>query len=153
MFGPAGWGLVMTINLTVLLQVAGVMHVGLMCAGLLMPKVVNMRAHLAGLPAFIRQLFWVYYTFIALCLVSFSVITFVFAETLASGTTLARALCVFFALFWTLRLLVATFVFDMRPYLTSRGRRVGYHALNVVFMYLPLVYALAASQPGFAVSF
>ena len=143
----------MTISLTVLLQVAGVMHVGLMCAGLLMPKVVNMRAHLAGLPAFIRQLFWVYYTFIALCLVSFSVITFVFAETLASGTTLARALCVFFALFWTLRLLVATFVFDMRPYLTSRGRRVGYHALNVVFMYLPLVYALAASQPGFVVSF
>jgi len=143
----------MTISLTVLLQVAGVTHVGLMCAGLLMPKVVNMRAHLAGLPAFIRQLFWVYYTFIALCLVSFSVITFVFAETLASGTTLARALCVFFALFWTLRLLVATFVFDMRPYLTSRGRRVGYHALNVVFMYLPLVYALAASQPGFVISF
>jgi hypothetical protein len=143
----------MTISLTVLLQVAGVMHVGLMCAGLLMPKVVNMGAHLAGLPAFIRQLFWVYYTFIALCLVSFSVITFVFAETLASGTTLARALCVFFALFWTLRLLVATFVFDMRPYLTSRGRRVGYHALNVVFVYLPLVYALAASQPGFVVSF
>ena len=143
----------MTISLTVLLQLAGVMHVGLMCAGLLMPKVVNIRAHLAGLPAFIRQLFWVYYTFIALCLVSFSVITFVFAETLASGTTLARALCVFFALFWTLRLLVATFVFDMRPYLTSRGRRVGYHALNVVFMYLPLVYALAASQPGFVISF
>jgi hypothetical protein len=28
-------------------------------------------------------------------------------------------LCVFFALFWTLRLLVATFVFDMRPYLTT----------------------------------
>jgi hypothetical protein len=143
----------MTINLTLLLQVAGVLHVGLMCAGLLMPKVVNMRAHLAGLPAFIRQLFWVYYTFIALCLVSFSVITLAFAETLASGTTLARALCVFFALFWTLRLLVATVVFDMRPYLTSRGRRVGYHALNVVFIYLPLVYALAASRPGFVVSF
>jgi hypothetical protein len=98
-------------------------------------------------------LFWVYYTFIALCLVSFSVITVVFAETLASGTILARALCVFFALFWTLRLLAATFVFDMRPYLTSTGRRVGYHALNVVFMYLPLVYALAASQPGFVFSF
>ena len=43
---------------------------------------------------------------IALCLVSFSLLTFVFAETLASGTTLARALCVFFALFWTLRLVV-----------------------------------------------
>jgi hypothetical protein len=134
----------MTPNLTVLLQIAGVMHLGLMCAGLLMPKVVNMRAHLAGLPPFIRQLFWVYYTFIALCLVSFSVITIVFAETLASGGTLARALCVFFAIFWTLRLLVATFVFDMRPYLTDGYRRFGYHVLNVVFAYLPIVYLLAA---------
>jgi hypothetical protein len=94
----------MAIDLTLLLQVAGVMHLGLMSAGLMMPKVVNMRAHLVGLPAFIRQLFWVYYSFIALCLVGFSVITIVFAETLASGSTLARALCVFFAVFWTLRL-------------------------------------------------
>jgi hypothetical protein len=136
----------MTITLPLLLQVAGVMHLGLMSAGLLMPKVVNLRAHLAGLPAFIRQMFWVYYAFIALCLVSFSIITIVFAETLASGSTLARALCVFLAAFWTLRLLVAAFVFDVRPYLTSTARRVGYHALNVVFAYLPIVYGLAASQ-------
>jgi hypothetical protein len=134
----------MTISLTLLLQVAGVMHLGLMSAGLLMPKVVNMRAHLAALPPFLRQLFWVYYSFIALCLVSFSVITIVFAETLASGGPLARALCVFLAVFWTWRLIVATFVFDMRPYLTSTARRVGYHALNVVFAYLPVVYGVAA---------
>jgi hypothetical protein len=134
----------MTITLTLLLQVAGVMHLGLMSAGLLMPKVVNMRAHLAALPPFLRQLFWVYYSFIALCLVSFSVITIVFAETLASGGPLARALCVFLAVFWTWRLIVATFVFDMRPYLTSTARRVGYHALNVVFAYLPVVYGVAA---------
>lgn len=137
----------MTIDLTLLLRVAGVMHLGLMSAGLLMPKVVNMRAHLAGLPAFVRQLFWVYYAFIGLCLVSFSVITVVFAETLASGGPLARALCAFFAVFWTVRLLVAMFVFDMRPYLTTTARRVGYHALNVVFAYLPLVYAFAAIRP------
>ena len=137
----------MTIPLIRLLQIAGVLHLGLMAAGLMMPRVVNMRAHLAGLPAFIRQLFWVYYTFIALCLVSFSVITIVFADTLAAGGTLARALCVFLAVFWTVRLIVATFVFDMRPYLTSRLRRVGYHAVNAVFAYLPVVYLLAAGQP------
>jgi hypothetical protein len=138
----------MTINLTLLLQLAGVLHLGLMGAGLVMPKVVNMRAHLAALPAFLRQLFWVYYTFIGLCLVGFSIITIVFAETLASGSALARALCVFFAVFWTLRLMVAAFVFDMRPYLTSPVRRVGYHALNLVFAFLPLVYAYAAVQPA-----
>ena len=137
----------MKITLTLLLQIAGVLHLGLMCAGLLMPRVVGMRGHLAALPPFIRQLFWVYYSFIALCLVSFSIITIVFAGTLASGGNLARALCAFFALFWTLRLIAATFVFDMRPYLTSRHRRIGYHAVNIVFAYLPVVYLLAASQP------
>ena len=57
---------------------------------------------------------------------------------------LARALCAFFALFWTLRLVAATFVFDLRPYLTNRYRRIGYHATNIVFAYLPIVYGIAA---------
>jgi hypothetical protein len=137
----------MTINLTRLLQIAGILYLGLMCAGLLMPRAVEMRRHLAVLPPFIRQLFWVYYSFIALCLVGFSIITVAFAGTLAAGSTLARALCVFLALFWTLRWIAGTFVFDMRPYLTSRPRRLGYHAINLVFAYLPVVYALAAIQP------
>ncbi|HLG57742.1 MAG TPA: hypothetical protein VI485_20530 [Vicinamibacterales bacterium] len=137
----------MTITLTLLLQIAGVLHLGLMAAGLLMPQVVSMRVHLAALPPFLRQLFWVYYAFIALCLVSFSVITIAFADTLAAGGPLARAVCAFFAVFWTLRFIAATFVLDLRPYLTNGYRRAGYHALNLVFAYLPVVYLLAASQP------
>jgi hypothetical protein len=130
--------------LTLLLQVAGILHLGLLCAGLMMPGVVKLRAHLNGLPAFIRQLFWVYYAFIGLCLVSFGCLTFTLAGTLAGGTVLARSLCVFFAAFWTLRLIAATFVFDLSPYLTNVPRRIGYHAINIVFIYLPVVYLLAA---------
>jgi len=137
----------MQIHLVRLLQLAGVLHLGLMCAGLLMPKVVRMRWHLATLPPFIRQLFWVYYTFIGLCLVGFSLITIVFADTLAGCGALARALCAFFAVFWTLRLVVATWVFDMEPYLTNGIRRVGYRVLNLAFVYLPVVYTLAAAKP------
>lgn len=135
-------------NLTFALQIAGLLHLGLMCAGVLMPRVVSMRSHLAVLPPFIRQLFWVYYTFIGLCLVSFCTITLTFADTLASGNNLARGLCAFFAVFWTVRLFAGTFIFDMRPYLTNRWRRLGYHAVNVVFAYLPIVYAYAAFKGG-----
>jgi len=137
----------MRINLTLLLQIAAVLHLGSMGGGLLMPRVVRMSWHLYDVPPFIRRLFWVYYSFIGLCLLSFSVITFVFADTLAAGGSLARALCSFLAAFWTLRLIAAIFVFDMEPYLTNRYRRVGYHALNAVFAFLPVVYVLAASQP------
>jgi hypothetical protein len=137
-----------TSTLTLLLQIAAILHLGLLCAGLLMPGVVNLRTHLALLPAFIRRLFWVYYSFIGLCLVSFGCLTFTQAGTLAGGSVLARALCVFFALFWTLRLIAATFIFDLRPYLTNGYRRLGYHATNIVFIYLPVVYSLAAWKGG-----
>jgi len=109
-----------------------------------MPRAVNLRENLAGLPPFIRRLFWVYYSFIGLCLVSFGAITVIFAPVLAGGTGFARAICLFLAVFWTLRLVAATFVFDVRPYLTNGLWRFGYHATNVVFIYLPVVYAWAA---------
>jgi hypothetical protein len=135
-------------HLILLLQFAGLMHLGLMCAGVLMPRAVNLKNNLAALPPFIRRLFWVYYIFIGLCLISFGVITFTFAGTLAAGGALARALCVFLALFWTVRLVAATFVFDVRPYLTNNLWRLGYHATNIVFIYLPVVYAWVAWKGG-----
>jgi hypothetical protein len=137
-----------TSNLTLLLQLAGLMHLGLLCAGALMPRAVNLRVHLASLPPFIRRLFWVYYTFIGLCLVRFGMMTFAFAGTLAAGGSLACALCSFLAVFWTIRLVAATFIFDVRPYLTNHFWRLGYHATNIVFAYLPAVYAWAAVRGG-----
>src|SRR5579859_7842891 len=137
-----------THNLTLLLELAGVMHLGLMCAGALMPRAVNLRAHIAVLPPFIRRLFWVYYAFIGLCLVSFGLITVTFAGTLAAGGGLARAMCAFMAVFWTVRLIAATFIFDVRPYLTNNLWRLGYHATNIVFVYLPVVYGWAELRGG-----
>lgn len=135
-------------TLTVLLEIGGILHLGLICAGLMMPRVVNLRSHLANLPSFIQRLFWVYYAFIGLCLVGFGTLTLALAGTLAGGSALARAVCLFLAAFWSLRLIAATFVFDLRPYLTSAFRRIGYHAINLVFVYLPVVYLFAAWRGG-----
>ena len=137
-----------TIDLALMLKIAALMHVGLLWAGALMPRVVGLPKHTSSLPDFVRRLFWVYYTFLALCLLSFGVITFIYADALAAGTPLARGLCVFFAIFWTLRLIVATFVFKLEPYLTTRFRRIGYQATNIVFAYLPLIYGWAAWKGG-----
>jgi len=137
-----------TINLTILLQIAGILHLGLLCAGVLMPRAVGLRAHLDVLPIFIRRLFWVYYTFIGFYLVSFGLITFAFADTLAAGGNLARTVCAFLAVFWTIRLVAAALVFDVRPYLKNGFWRLGYHATNIVFVYLPVVYAWTAWKGG-----
>jgi hypothetical protein len=135
-------------TLTLALQFAALTHLGLIAAGAMMTRVVNLRGHLVGLPPFIHRLFWVYLSFIGLCLVSFGTMTWVYADTLASGGNLARGLCTFLALFWTLRLIVAAFVFDVRSYITNRWLWVGYQATNIVFTSLPIIYGLAAIHPG-----
>jgi hypothetical protein len=113
-----------------------------------MPRSVNLSGHLKSVPPFIRRLFWVYYTFVGLVLVSFGTLTFAFAEEIARGEPVARGLCILMAVFWMVRLVCAVFVFDVRPYLTSALYRIGYQATNAVFGYLLGIYLWAAIFGG-----
>jgi len=135
-------------KLSAALQLAGLIHLGLIVAGAMMPRAVQLRSHIAALPPFIHRLFWVYYSFIGLFLLSFGTLSFFLAPELASGTVLARAVCGFLAVFWTMRLFVAAFVFDVGPYLTNAFWKIGYHATNVVFALLPVIYGWAALAGG-----
>jgi FtsH-binding integral membrane protein len=135
-------------KLTTLLQLAGLMHVGLVWAGMTMPRTVGLAGHLKPLPPFIRNLVWVYYAFIGLILISFGILTFIFADEIAAGEPVARALCILMAVFWTMRLVAALFVFDVRPYLTNWFYRAGYQATNVAFAYLVGIYIWAAWKGG-----
>ena len=135
-------------KLVLWLQIAALLHLVLMCAGLTMPRAVKLSTHLAGLPPFIRNLFWVYYTFIASALVGFAALTWFCADAMAAGVPAARALCIFLAAFWLLRLLAAIFVFDVRPYLANRFYRLGYHSINCIFVYLTAIYFWIALKGG-----
>ena len=131
-------------RLVTILQFAGVLHLGLLCAGIMMPRVVEMKIHLAKLPQFLRDLFWTYYAFIGSCIAAFGSLTFFYADVLAAGEPLARAVTGFLAAFWTLRLVVAGFVFKMEAYLTNTLFRLGHNVVNAVFVFLIIVYTLAA---------
>jgi hypothetical protein len=135
-------------TLSTLLQIAAVLHLGLLCAGASMPKAVGLRGHLAMVPPFVRQLFLVYFSFIGLVLAGFGCLTFVFAGAMAAGEPVARGLCILLTAFWALRLVAAAFIFDVRPYLTNWFYRLGYRALNAVFIYLLAVYAFTAWEGG-----
>jgi hypothetical protein len=132
------------VTLTILLKLAALLHGSLICAGVAMPRAVNLREHLRVLPPFIQRLYWVYYGFIGLIIVSFGLLTWLYADLMASGAPVARALSLLMAVFWLARLLIAAFVFDVRPYLISLRHHAGYHALNLVFAYLTAVYIWAA---------
>ena len=137
-----------TSTLCMLLQIAALLHVGLLCAGAAMPKAINLSGQLASLTPFTRRLFLVYYAFIGIVLVGFGCLTFLFADAMAAGQPVARGMCALFALFWIARLFVAAFVFDVRPYLVNWFYHVGYQATNAVFVYLVVVYALAVWKGG-----
>jgi hypothetical protein len=131
-------------NPELILKLAALTHVGLAAAGLMMWKATGLRAELAKLAPFPRRLFCTYYVFIALCVVAFGLGSWFLAPELAASTPLARAVCGFLTAFWTIRLVAAAFVFDVRPYLTNGWWRLGYHATNVVFSALPFAYAWLA---------
>jgi hypothetical protein len=128
----------------ILLKLAALTHLGLIAAGLLMPKVTGVWIDAKKMSPFAQGLFRTYYLFIGLCLVSFGLGSWIFATELASGTTLARAVCGFLALFWTIRLAAAIWILDVNPYLTDIWRKVGYQLTNIVFGSLPFLYAWLA---------
>ena len=102
-------------NLALLLTFAGIAHFGVLVASATVPKALNWRENLRPLPKLLRQMFWVYGSFIVLMIVSFGVITLGHTETLARGDNpLARSVCGMIALFWSVRLLVQFFVFDAK---------------------------------------
>ena len=130
-----------------LIQLGGLVHFGILIASALTPGVLEWRRHLATLPPLLRQLFWVYGSFIVLVIVAFGTMSLAHAGALASGDPLARSVCTVIAIFWAARLAVQWFVFDATPFLTSTLLKAGYHTLTLAFGALALIYGRAALHP------
>ena len=131
-------------NLELLIFAGGILHFGILLASAMVPKVLDWKASLAKLDGLFRQLVWVHGAFIVLVIIGFGVLSVALADDLASGTPLARGMCLFISLFWAARLVVQFFVFDAKPYLKTALLKAGYHGLTVVFVYHTVVYGLAA---------
>ncbi len=130
-----------------LIHLGGLVHFAILIASALTPGVLEWRRHLATLPPLLRQLFWVYGSFIVLVIVSFGIISLTNADALASGDPLARSVSAVIAVFWAARLAVQWFVFDATPFLANALLKLGYHALTVAFITLTLIYGRAAIHP------
>ncbi len=134
-------------NMETCIQLAGLLHFGILIASALVPKVLDWKASLSRLDTLSRQLVWVHGAFVVLTIVALGMLATCFAEELASGSPLARGVCAFIAVFWGARLGVQFLVFDAKPLLTTALLRIGYHGLTVVFAYLTVVFAIAAARP------
>jgi hypothetical protein len=131
-------------NLQQLILLSGVLHFGTLLASAAVPQVLDWKGELRKLDGLSRQLIWVHGVFIVLTITGFGALTLFRSADLAAGTPLARAVCGFIALFWSVRLGIQFFVFDAKPFLTSRLLKVGYHGLTLVFLYQAVVLSWAA---------
>ena len=138
------------ITLSLLLCICGAVHFGIFVAATLVPIVLDWRNELTKLDPLLRQLVWTYGAFIAMTIVGFGIVSILFAEDLASGAWLARAVCGFIAVFWTVRLVLQFFVFDPKPYLTNWFLVTGSYCLTIAFILNSIVYWLAAICPHVA---
>jgi len=95
-----------------LIWLAGGLHVAIILANVPLPRRLQLRRNLVGVPAFIRQIFYVHWIYIVFVLGLFAALCFAFAPELAGGSGLGRFLSAFIAGFWLLRLLLQRFYYD-----------------------------------------
>lgn len=98
-----------------------------------MPKVLGWRDHLAGLPPLMREMWWTYSIYVWGSHVFFAVLMLGFGDWLAGGSAPAAALSGFMLLWWSVRLWLQVFGFDLSEVTGSPAKRVAKHLLTLLF--------------------
>lgn len=122
---------------------AGVVHVGIIAANIPLPRRLQVRERLANVPRFLRQIFYVHWTYIVIVLGLFATLCFGFAPDLAGGSALGRFLSGFIAAFWLLRIVLQLFYYDPEVRRENRALDSLYLASLVA---LVAIFGLAAAQ-------
>ena len=125
---------------------AGVVHVGIMAANIPLLRRLLVRERLAGVPRFIRQIFYVHWVYIVIVLGLFAVLCFGFAPELAGASGLGRFLSGFMAGFWLLRIVLQVVYYDREVRRENRGLDVIYLGALVVLVGILGIAALRLAR-------
>ncbi len=91
---------------------AGAVHLGIVAANVPLPGRLRVQERLAGVPRFLRQIFYVHWVYIVIVVGLFAALCFGFATDLAGASLLGRFLSAFIAGFWLLRIALQIFYYD-----------------------------------------
>jgi len=127
-----------------LIRLAGILHLGILTASALVPKVLDWKEELRPLKPLVRSMFWIYGGYIVYCIVSFGLLCAARPDLVAEDIAMARLVAGFIGVFWGVRLALQLFVIDAKPFLTAPGLRLGYHGLTICFTYLSAVLLYTA---------
>lgn len=135
----------MDVSLADLFRAAGVGQLGILLASVQVPSKLNWARDLAGLHRLHRQMYWTYGGYVVLGIVFLGLVSLLCANELASGSRLGVVVCAYGFVFWGVRVALQ-WVYDLKPFLTARWMRVGYHVLTVAFVSLTVLYGVALAR-------
>lgn len=123
------------------LLIGGWSLVALSLASFWIPKALGWRKKLAGLTPLMRELWWTYSIYVWSSHVFFAVLALGFGDWLMGGSGAAKAMCTFMLLWWSVRLWLQFFGFDLSEIEGSAVNRVAKHLLTLLFIGLVILYA------------
>jgi len=123
---------------------AGAAQLCIIAANVPLPARLRVRERLAGVPPFVRQIFYVHWVYIVIVLGMFAALCLRFARELAGGTSMGRFLSGFMAAFWLLRIVLQIFYYDRE---IRRENRVLDTLYLVALVVLVAVFGAAALRP------
>lgn len=132
------------LELDTLLLLVGLGHFGVLLAASLVPFALDWKTELAPIPRLHRQMYVTYGGYVVMSMILFVVLCLGFRGELIGGSTLARVVMGYGAVFWGVRLCLQP-VFDVARHLDRPWKKVGYHALTLLFAFFTVVFAGGAS--------
>jgi hypothetical protein len=133
----------MSVTLAQLILLAGIGQLGVLIASALVPIRLDWQHEFQSLSKLHRQMYWVYGGYVVMSIVAFALISIFNAHELAGGSRLARAFCLYVAIFWGVRLVLQG-VLAVKPHLVTWWLKAGYHSLTVLFLFFTLLYGWSA---------
>ncbi len=128
-----------------LILAAGFGQLTVLIASALVPLRLDWRMELRSLSRLHRQLYWVYGGYVVMSIIALALISIVHSAELATGSGLARSVCLYIALFWGVRVALQA-VLDAGSHLTTWWLKLGYHGLTVLFVSFTAIFGWAAMR-------
>ena len=121
---------------SLILWLGGVGHFCVLIASFQVPARLHWKEDLRQLTQFNRKLMWVYSGFTLFTIVMFGTLTLVLHSEFLRGERAALALALFIGAYWTLRIVVEFFYYDLADWPQGRGMVAGRILLTLLFIYL-----------------
>jgi len=114
----------------------------LVVASFWIPKILGWKEKLAGLTPLMRELFWTYSAYILASHLFFAILALGFRDWLLSGTSAAAAMSGFICFWWSVRVYLQFFGFDLEEVEDTALNRLAKHLLTVLFVCLMILFAI-----------